>query len=179
MEYRYALDRGIPTIGFLHKNPGSIPANLSESDPKKKQQLEEFCELVKKKACRYWENPADLGSKVSRSLINLMKKSPAVGWVRADQMMESTSAEILRLKTRIEELEAGIQASREIAPAGTEGLAQGEELFQINFTAVAREKQIGGAFQIFDNPPAQKVYAFNFKASWNDIFSRYCTINDR
>jgi len=171
MEYRYALERGIPTIGFLHKNPGSIPANLSESDPKKKKQLEEFCELVKNKMCRYWENPADLGSKVSRSLIKLTKKSPGVGWVRANEIVESSSAEILRLKNRIEELEAGIEAARETAPAGTESLAQGDETFQINFTAVAREKQTGGAFQVFDAPPAEQAYAFKYKASWNDIFS--------
>lgn len=171
MEYRYALERGIPTIGFLHKNPGSIPADLSESDPKRKKQLKQFCEFVQKKVCRYWENPPDLGSKVSRSLINLIKTSPAIGWVRADQIVESSSAEILRLKKRIEELEAGIQAARETAPAGTEALAQGEDLFQINFTAVAREKQTGGAFQIFETPPAEQVYGLNFKASWNDIFS--------
>src|SRR2546430_11507742 len=46
MEYRYALERGIPTIGFLHKNPGSIRADLSESEPANKQKLEEFCKLV-------------------------------------------------------------------------------------------------------------------------------------
>src|SRR5438046_2345964 len=31
MEYRYALEKGKPVIGFVHKDPGSLPANRCES----------------------------------------------------------------------------------------------------------------------------------------------------
>src|SRR5580658_6293264 len=30
MEYRYALDKGKPVIGFVHKNPGSLAADRCE-----------------------------------------------------------------------------------------------------------------------------------------------------
>ena len=169
MEYRYALEQGIPTIGFIHKDPSKIAHGRSESDPEKQIKLKEFCELVKKKVCRYWDSPSDLGSKVSRSLINLISDVPAVGWVRADQINEADPAEMLRLRHRIEELEAGIDAARETAPPGAELLAQGDELFEIHFTVVAVEPRTGGPFEFSE--PQKKVYNDKFKASWNDIFS--------
>src|SRR6266550_1520088 len=33
LEYRYALDAEKPVIGFVHKNPGTLPANRCESAP--------------------------------------------------------------------------------------------------------------------------------------------------
>jgi len=171
MEYGYALERGIPTIGFLHKNPGSLPLDRSESDPENQKKLKEFRQFVEKKSCRYWESPADLGSQVSRSLVKLIKNTPAIGWVRADQVGETVSAEILRLRNRIEELEVGIQASRETAPAGSEMLAQGNDLFQVEFTMLATEKKTGSAFDLISNPPERIRYNDDFRASWNDIFS--------
>ena len=171
MEYRYGLERAIPTIGFLHKNPGSLSLDRSESDPENQKRLKEFREFVEKKSCRYWESPADLGSQVSRSLVKLIKNTPAIGWIRADQVGETVSAEILRLRNRIEELEVGIQASRETAPAGSETLAQGDDLFQVDFTVLATEKKTVTAFDLISNPPERIIYNDNFKASWNDIFS--------
>ena len=147
MEYRYALEQGIPTIGFLHRNPSAIPQGLCESDPAKQARLKDFCQLVQKKVCRYWESPSDLGSKVSRSLINLINDTPAVGWVRADQVNEADPAEILRLRKRIDELEASIQAFREKAPPGIEHLSQGDELFRIEFL-ITTETPIRGS--LFD-----------------------------
>jgi nucleoside 2-deoxyribosyltransferase len=82
MEYRYALDIGKPVIGFLCKNPEEIPAKNTEPNEKYKKSLDEFRELVGSKNCQYWENSSDLGSKVSRSLIKLIKKHPSKGWIR-------------------------------------------------------------------------------------------------
>src|SRR5437763_6584365 len=69
MEYRYALERGKPAIGFLHKDPGSLAASRSEESAEGKLKLEAFRSLVKGKMCRFWDSPADLGSQVSRSLV--------------------------------------------------------------------------------------------------------------
>jgi hypothetical protein len=54
-------------------------------------------------------------------------------WIRADQIADNVSSEILRLRKRIEELEAGIEATRATAPPGTEKLAQGEDQTEIHF----------------------------------------------
>ena len=103
--------------------------------------------------------------------MKLIKNTPAIGWIRADQVGETVSADILRLRNGIEELEAGIQASRETAPAGSETLAQGDDLFRVEFTVLATERKTGSAFDLISNPPEKTRYSDNFKASWNDIFS--------
>lgn len=93
MEYRYALAHGKPIIAFIHKNPESLPANRTEQCASAKKKLVAFRNLAKKKACRFWNSPMDLGGQVSRSLIQLIKCNPAVGWVRGNQVMQSAVTE--------------------------------------------------------------------------------------
>ncbi|MCT4565629.1 MAG: DUF4062 domain-containing protein [Maledivibacter sp.] len=133
MEYRYALECGKPIIGFIHKSPDKIVAGKSEKSDEGKLKLEEFRKLVSRKMVKYWETPMELGSKVSRSLISLIKNNPAIGWVRADKVTnENSASEILSLKNKIESLEEQLELSRTKAPEGTDELAQGEDEFNID-----------------------------------------------
>jgi hypothetical protein len=87
---------------------------------------------VKKRVVRTWSSPKELGSVVSRSIIKLIKSNPAVGWVRADTLVDTLAApELLRLRKRVEDLQARIKRTRDEAPAGAEKLAQGDEKFQL------------------------------------------------
>jgi hypothetical protein len=105
MEYEYALQKEIPIIAFLHKNPEAIPVGKSEKEPELSSKLASFKELVQQKMCRYWDSPADLGSQVSRSFIKLIKDRPRIGWVKASFLPnEETAQEILKLKDEIESL---------------------------------------------------------------------------
>jgi hypothetical protein len=107
MEYRYATEIGKPILGFIHADPGQIPAHKCETSDEGKKKLNAFRELVKEKMCRYWNNPSDLGSQVSRSLIKLIKSNPGIGWVRGNLIPdESSTAEILKLRKQVEELQA-------------------------------------------------------------------------
>lgn len=165
MEYRYALEKGKPIIGFLHESPETLPANRVEATPVGREKLHLFRELVKKKMCRFWDSPADLGSKVSRSLMKLIKANPAVGWIRADQLpSQDTLQEILCLRTRVDELEAMIASAATEAPSGAEDLARGEQTVRLKYTFRAREKAqptyIDG-----------KGYRNDFEISWNEIFA--------
>ncbi len=142
MEYRYALEKNKPIIGFLHKDPGSLPSNRCENDPSKREKLESFRELLKRKMIRNWESPADLGSAVSRSLIHLIKNSPGVGWVRADSVPDAVSVEeTLKLKLRIEYLEAQLASAATVAPDSAKDLAQGSDSYKVayEFTGVDDE----------------------------------------
>jgi hypothetical protein len=81
MEYQYALSTGKPTIAFLHRNPGKIIADNSESTAEGKEKLQAFRESVEKKLCKHWESPQELGSVVSRSLFNLSsQRRPLAGY---------------------------------------------------------------------------------------------------
>jgi hypothetical protein len=48
-EYRYALEKDKPVIGFLHKNPGAIIAKKTEKSEEMKEKLDSFRTLVSKK----------------------------------------------------------------------------------------------------------------------------------
>jgi hypothetical protein len=134
-EYRYALEKGKPTIGFLHRNPEDLPARKTEKLEGGKEKLQKFRELVAQKMCQFWDSPADLGSKVSRSLIKLIKQHPAVGWVRADQLpSEDVSQELLAFRKKVEELEQELARAQTEAPKGTENLAQADDEFQLLFS---------------------------------------------
>jgi hypothetical protein len=161
MEYRHALSKDKPTIAFIHKDPGSIPANKSEDSDEGKQKLAAFRELVKTKLCKYWSNPDDLGSVVSRSLIRLTKEQPAVGWVRADELPDrDASLELVRLTKQVEDLTAQLQRLRTTAPQGTENLAQGEDLFEIGYT-----------FTYLSPTLRRQRIEQSLEISWNGIFS--------
>lgn len=91
---------------------------------------------------RYWTTPVELGSVVSRSLTKLIKSNPAVGWVRADKVSDDGAAkEILKLKNQIEQLKEELDQVKIKAPEKSEEFAQGEDLFQIDYSFVGRKKR--------------------------------------
>ena len=160
MEYRYALELGKPVIAFLHKDPLQLPAGAVEQNDAGRAKLEAFRGLLQTKMCKYWETPAELGSVVSRSLVRLTKTAPAMGWIRADEAAEALAApEVLRLRKRIEELEASLQEARMSAPPGTEKLAQGEQEYQLDFTFETRDEEF-----------KEWTWNWSVSVSWDDIF---------
>lgn len=95
--------------------------------------------------------------------MKLIKANPAVGWVRADLVPELPAAqEILRLRKRIEELEAGLRAARTEAPEGTASLAQGEDEIELGFSFKASPR--GSSFDAKD-------YSHAVTATWNELFA--------
>ena len=110
MEYRHAVSIGKPTIAFLHNDPGSIPANRCEETDAGKEQLRAFRSLIGQKHCKFWLTPPDLGSVVSRGLVQLIKSTPAVGWVRANELPDrEATVELLRLRQQVDQLDAELR----------------------------------------------------------------------
>ncbi|MEM6327006.1 MAG: DUF4062 domain-containing protein [Bacteroidota bacterium] len=162
MEYEYAVEKGKPVIGFIHKAPDSLPAKHSEKTEGGREKLEAFRGLVQQRMCKFWSEPADLGSAVSRSLIKLIKTNPATGWVRADLLPEqSATEEILKLRKRIEELDTELSQSRTAAPQGTEDLSQGDD-----------EIDVGYSVDVYRFRKYSTEATFTGKASltWNEMF---------
>lgn len=163
MEYRYAIESGKPVIGFVHREPGSLAASRCESTDEGKAKLVTFRELIQTKMCRFWDSPADLGSQVSRSLVKLIKAHPGIGWVRGDLVPDqSTTEEILKLRKRIEELEAEVQATRVTGPAGSENLSQAEDGYELHFSFVASPDKYSHN---------GKSYRHQIMLTWNEIFA--------
>lgn len=162
MEFEYALTTGKPIISFLPKNPENIPSGKSEKDGKRRQKLEAFKELAKKKLVKYWESPEQLGSVVSRSMVKLIKDFPAEGWVRAGSVVDEKSVkEIAKLQRENEELKEQLKAIAMQAPIGTEALSQGNEQVKVKYSFHANEAL---DFRTF-------IYEDEESYSWNDLFA--------
>jgi hypothetical protein len=110
MEYRYALETGKPVLAFLHGEPTALPVSRVDSEPHLQEMLRGFRILAQQKMCRFWTSPSELGGLVSRSMIRLIKNSPGIGWVRADQLpARNTVQELLDVRRRLELAEAKLQ----------------------------------------------------------------------
>lgn len=161
MEYRYALEKGKPVIGFAHREPDTLPVNQCEPGEEGKSKLAAFRGLVQKKLCRFWVNPSDLGSQVSRSLVKLTKDHPGIGWVRGNLVPdESAAQELLQLHKQIERLKAELQATRTSAPEGSSSLAQGSDKFEIKYVFTAKKV----------NTYHREHYTHSGSLEWDTIF---------
>lgn len=133
-EYDYALSLQKPILGFVHGSPEEIRAGNLDSDPVLRVRLESFRAKVMGKPVRFFTNPHELGSVVSRSLIRLTKDAPAEGWVRARfAQSPETIEELSQLRAQL----AQFELDKAIASRTTveiEDLAQGHDWVEIQFS---------------------------------------------
>jgi len=157
MEYDYAVEAGLPVLAFLHGDPGKIVADKTEDTNEGKAALENFREKIKAaRHAKHWSFSKELPGLVALGMSSLMKIKPRVGWVRADQAAdESAAQEILRLRRKIDELNAHIADTEQTAPPGTGDFARGEETILLHFMY-----QLDGRYR-------NSAEAF----SWDDILS--------
>ncbi len=164
MEYRYAIEAGKPLIAFIHRNIQSLPGNKLEENDEARKKLATFMELAKKKMVKFWDSPQELGSVVSRSLIQLIKNNPMPGWVRADNLpSESAAQEILKLRNTIDSLRASAAERSQGNTHRIERLAQGDELFKVECLVIYN---ITGGYQW-----ETKRVRYIVKTIWNSAFS--------
>lgn len=131
-EYDYAVSRGIPVLAFPVEDPDAIPAGKVEISEQAQAKLRAFRDkATRKKMAKFWTSPEDLGGKVSRSISQLMKIRPAEGWVKARYAGDSEA--LLKLRSRIEELEEQLEMARTRPPEGAEELAQGAQEISIGY----------------------------------------------
>ena len=163
-EYEYAVLTGKPVIPLLHENPDNLPRGKTETDEHAWANLRQFrLKVEQRHTCVYWASSEELKARLIVGLTAEMKRHPAVGWVRADQVPSGARLEdLLRAKQRVEDLEAQLSAERSGPPAGTEDLLQGDDTFEVAVAFTAREPGLnwGGV-----------TYTASIEPTWNEIFA--------
>jgi hypothetical protein len=136
MEYDFAVECGIPVMGFVPADADAIPIGKTDKDHAATKKLDEFREKVQLKMTKDWKNAEDLGSKVTRGLLHLIKNNPRPGWVRGDlAMTPETRAEIAELEARIAQFEKKeIETRTAIAAQLDDGFAHGTEEVELLLT---------------------------------------------
>ncbi|MDB5312441.1 MAG: hypothetical protein JWO38_6643 [Gemmataceae bacterium] len=169
MEYRYAVERGKPVIGFLHDNPKSIPASATEQEDKRRRKLEAFRAFVQTRLVKYWSSPADLGAKVSRSITQLFRQHPAVGWVRADKIPAQYAPEtVLKLHERVKELEELLKTYERKGVEILQQLSFGKDKVALNFVCNRKREAESNGRKGWETMPPMRG---DFDIAWDDIFS--------
>jgi hypothetical protein len=169
-EFNYAREKGLPIICLIHGKPDNISIGKSETAPELQKKLIDFREKAKQgRLVKFWENPEELQGIVAISLNSTMKNHPAIGFVRADLVPdENATTEILKLRNQILKLEEQLEYAANNAPVGSEQFAQGDDLFEINYTYKSRPEldyfDIGGK--------NTQTYSSEAKIDWNTIFSK-------
>lgn len=102
-EYDYAVSRGIHVLAFVRREDSIIEREI---DSQKIQKLAQFKEKVQSgRVVRPWRQKEDLVSSVIVSLMHEKGAYPAVGWVRANQVISNESlVELSQLRKEVAEL---------------------------------------------------------------------------
>jgi hypothetical protein len=137
-EYDYAVKQKKPVLAFLHGDPSAIPAGKTELEAGARTKLDAFRSKAEQRMCKYWRTPDELGGVVSRSLVQLMKLQPGEGWVRA--RFASNAEEIQKLRSKIDDLTASLEAARTGPPEDAKTLAQGGQAFRVRCTVDDTER---------------------------------------
>ena len=160
MEFDYAVSTSKPIIAFLYEDAGNLSAANSEKTEAMQAKLSAFRSKANEKHCKYWNSPEDLGGKVSRSLIQLRKRHPSLGWVpgkyaATDLMLR----ELNDLRAKITQYEMDALLGTSAAPTGSEQLAQGDDPVYISLSLVT------------DNKGTKSMTRLH--STWDKLFS-YC-----
>lgn len=167
IEYRHARKIGKPILSFVASDDALKNVDKIERDPIAAQKLKEFRDFVlTNRMCKFWNSSSDLGAKVSRGLVQLMRVQPAIGWVRKAELTSLGETEILQLKNRILELEIANAALRTLEKQNTYFSLQGEEMLTLDFQLLVWQEKIGRETPIKDLVPRGK---FVMEVAWRKL----------
>ena len=104
-EYDYAVSKGIRVLAFV-RNENAIEDRNKDTDSAQIQRLAQFKAKVQTgRVVRPWNNKQDLVSSVIISLNKEISEHPAIGWVRANQVLSSENlVELSQLRKEVAEL---------------------------------------------------------------------------
>lgn len=157
MEYDYAEKTGKPIITFIHNDIGQLKSSECENEEAVREKLRKFHEKLKCRMCKFWISSDDLGGKVSRSLVQLRKRHPAEGWVRARHAAsEQVLNELAELRSENRRLQQEVESIEIRGPEGVGELLQGDDIYSLVLTG--RDKF------------ALNEKAGDVKVSWDNIF---------
>lgn len=86
-EYRYAVDKGMPVLAFLHGNIAELPVNKVGATDDERQRVKRFHDNVKNagRLVDFYLDIKDLKYKIAMAMPKIINDVPMPGWVRADQ----------------------------------------------------------------------------------------------
>lgn len=104
-EYDYALERGVPVLGFVLDRAAMWPGDRRESDPAKITRLAAFRNKAQSRMVTFWKTASELRGEFAIALTKAFASNPRPGWVPASEAASAkVSEELARLSQDNEKL---------------------------------------------------------------------------
>lgn len=86
-EYRYAVNKGMPILAFLHQNIDLLPVLKVGATDEERDRVKRFHYDIKKagRLVDFYLNAEELKYKIAMAMPKIISDAPRSGWVRADQ----------------------------------------------------------------------------------------------
>lgn len=128
-EYEYALEKKLTVIPMIHKNPETIEVGKVQVEKAAQKRLDAFKKKLSTGRIRgAWETPHELAIEVMAALGEAFDSSPAVGWVRADEI---ASTEALTDIVRLQKENTALHSELSKVAFKIENLARFDEEFKV------------------------------------------------
>ncbi len=166
IEYEYALFKNIPTISFLFHDLDKLLLEKSEKNEICKNKLIDFRHVLEKKLCRYWNNKNELAGLVSRSIVKLIKDKPAIGWIKASNIIiSSTDDQVMQIFKEISQIKdflksnSYIKTFEEIPKIRSENRLLDKDKVELGIVGITEASQQKNAYSlVFDNNINRKKF---------------------
>lgn len=116
-EYEYAREKSVPILGFVLDEGTSWPPQHIDSDPKAREDLQDFKALIREKPVSFWSSSDDLYGKFSVALMKAITANPREGWIRASEAGSGpeVTAEVIRLSSENANLRRQLEVAQKDA----------------------------------------------------------------
>lgn len=95
-EFDYAVERGIPILAFLHRDPQKLTGEQLENSPAKRKMLDTFRNKIERQSkinVDYWDNEDQLIRQVQVSLSKATDLVPRLGWIPGNSIPKDLEKE--------------------------------------------------------------------------------------
>jgi len=105
-EYDYAKEQNIPILAFIRDRDVATKPSERDENQNNLEKLNKFIENASKsKMCDFWKNEDELSTKIAIALPKIFRKTPRIGWIRADKgISPEVSEEIAKLSSENRDL---------------------------------------------------------------------------
>lgn len=173
MEYEYALEKGIPVLSFVHKDPDNLPAQKREKNNIELFKAFRTRVLQNSKMCKMWSEKSDLVSNVVISLVQIVDECPRIGWSRGEQDTTALLSQINALRIENENLRVEnkkLLSYEKIQTIDTQNLSHGDDEFEILGKSFSGREEKYNADMFEYETIWTKELEYSGNVTWNNVF---------
>lgn len=161
-EFDYAVENGLKVVALIHGEPDNIPFGKSEKDEHLRDKLFSFRDKVMDgRLVKFWNTATELPGLVALSMTKTIKMYPAVGWVRANNLVnEDVLVELNELRKENSTLQKSLSAKISQSELNVQDIADIDSEFTVH-----------GKYTVYRQGFETRHYTFESVISWKDIFA--------